>query len=66
MSAFPRAKVLGPVHPRRSGVVLEHDRVDHLPVTTPPSNPLRSPVRQQRLDPRPRDISQRQHQPTIR
>ncbi|MEU4120402.1 hypothetical protein AB0F71_38615 [Kitasatospora sp. NPDC028055] len=29
---------------------LEGDRVDHLPVVTPASTPLRRPVREQRLD----------------
>jgi hypothetical protein len=28
--------VPGKVHPRRAGAVLERDRVDHLPVITPP------------------------------
>lgn len=44
--AFPRSEVLGQVHPRCPGAVLERDRVDHLPVITPPPTPLRSPVRQ--------------------
>jgi hypothetical protein len=49
VGALPRAEVPGQVHPRRAGAVLERDRVDHLPVITPPPSPLRCPVRQQRL-----------------
>ncbi len=59
VGALPRAETLGQVHPRRAGAVLERDRVDHLPVITPPPTPPRGPVRQQRLDPRPLRVSQR-------
>lgn len=59
VGTLPRPKVLGQVHPGCPGAVLERDRVDHLPVITPPSSPLRCPVRQQRLDPHPLGISQR-------
>lgn len=45
--------------PRRPGAVLERDRVDHLPMIPPPPTTLRSPVRQQRLDPCPLGVSQR-------
>lgn len=45
VGALPRAEVLGEVHPGRPGAVLERDRVDHLPVITPPPTPLRSPIR---------------------
>lgn len=44
---------------QRSTAVLEHDRVDHLPVITPASTLLRRPVRQQRLDACPLGVSQR-------
>lgn len=57
--AFPRAEVIGQVHPRGAGAVLECDRVDHLPVITPSPAPPRYPVWKQRLDPRPLGVSQR-------
>src|SRR5690606_5433543 len=45
------------VAPRRPGAQPPQDRVDHLPVITPaPTTPGRD--RQQRLDPRPRRVSQ--------
>jgi hypothetical protein len=55
--------VLGQVHPRCAGAVFERDRVDHLPVITPPPTPPRGPVRQQRLDTGPLGVGQR-HTPT--
>lgn len=69
VGALPRAEVLGQVHPLRPGAVLERDRVDHLPVNTPPPTPPRCPGRQQRLDPCPLGVSQRHtstSDPTIR
>jgi hypothetical protein len=38
---------------------LEGDRVDHLTMVPPAATPLRRPVREQRLNPRPLRISQR-------
>ena len=51
--------MLGQVHPRGAGAVVERDRVDHLPVITPPPTPPRCPVRQQQLDACPLGVCQR-------
>jgi hypothetical protein len=45
------------MNPLRPGLELESDRIDHLTVIPPATTPLRRPVREQRLDPRPLRIS---------
>nr|WP_235486367.1 hypothetical protein [Streptomyces roseoverticillatus] len=61
----PGKSALQQVNPLGPGLELPGDRVDHLTVITPPTTPLRSPVRQQRLDPRPLRIRQRHTEPTL-
>ena len=57
VDALPRPVLSRQMDPLRTGLELPRDRVDHLPVITPPPAPPRRPVRQQRLDPRPLRVS---------
>lgn len=56
MCGLPGAVPFGQVTPRCTGAQLPQDRVDHLPMITPPPTPAR--YRQQRFNPRPRPIRQ--------
>jgi len=69
-TTVPRAEVLGQVHPRRPGAVLERDRVDHLPVIAPSPAPprpasLSGPAATARRVPHRASVNDT-HQPSIR
>src|SRR5665213_1339384 len=55
---LPRPETLRQIPPRRPGPIPPRDRLDHLPMLTPPATATRRPIRQQRLDPRPRHITE--------